>query len=812
MRRISIGLLIIAMTTLMVELALVRVFDVIWHSNMAYMIITMVMFCFGLSGVFLSLWPVTQKSKIHKTLTILAVIFGVSVILPLPALNNLPIDFNGFYSTPIKTSLMFLLMYFFLALPFFIGGMILTILFSGFADRIQKLYFWDLLGAAIGCIILIPFLPRVGPAGILVIGGGLGFISASLFSNKKSISLALSIIGAFIILIPLYKSYTATDLAGRYFEFKHHIAKRGVKNDINAGKLEVSFWDPISKIDIIGQKRWKHVAYDGGSQSSFIFPFDGNYKKLRDSLPEATTENFGGQNVYISHAIKEGTNPDVLVIGSAAGQETKAALTFGANHVDAVEMVGFVLQAGKTIYQDYNGGIYTHPKVTTHRGEGRSFLRSHDKKYDIIQIYSNHTTSSIAAGSGAMATTYLQTTDAYKEYFSHLNNDGILHINHHVYPRMVTTAAKAWKEMGRGDFRKHVLVFSVTNMRENLPTLLIKMTPWTKKEVSDLRSWFWGHTKLVEDPYLPENSMLSDEFYSGELSQETIDNVPFRVMAATDDRPYFNFLRKEWAHYNKAYPERYMDYSTAALLSSQYLYYSPETKKREKRLIPTDIVHLFVTSAASLIFAFVFIFFPLIFARAGKTKWHYKFHSLGYFSCLGAGFITIELVFIQIFMKLIGFPLYTYSVVVFALLVAAGAGSYASNMLKIRPNNLWSVPFLGILSTVALFLLVYQPYFDYFLTFPLIVRIIAAVILLVPTGFFMGMCFPLGILTIKSQPNGAIAWAWGMNGLFTVIGGILSVVASLYLGFSLTLLLGALIYLIAYLLYAKLRKIAPAIS
>lgn len=55
MRRISLGLLLIAMTT---QLVLVRVFDVIWNANMAYMIITMVMFCFGLSGVYLSFRPV----------------------------------------------------------------------------------------------------------------------------------------------------------------------------------------------------------------------------------------------------------------------------------------------------------------------------------------------------------------------------------------------------------------------------------------------------------------------------------------------------------------------------------------------------------------------------------------------------------------------------------------------------------------------------------------------------------------------------------------------------------------------------------
>ena len=55
-------------------------------------------------------------------------------------------------------------------------------------------------------------------------------------------------------------------------------------------------------------------------------------------------------------------------------------------------------------------------------------------------MFSNHTSSSIAAGTGAMATTYLQTAEAYKEYFSHLKDDGILHINHHIYPKMVATA------------------------------------------------------------------------------------------------------------------------------------------------------------------------------------------------------------------------------------------------------------------------------------------------------------------------------------------------------------------------------------
>ena len=86
---------------------------------------------------------------------------------------------------------------------------------------------------------------------------------------------------------------------------------------------------------------------------------------------------------------------------------------------------------GKNEYSNYIGALFRHPLVSVYIGEGRSFLRSSDKRYDIIQIFSNHTSSSVAAGTGAIATNYLQTSDAYREYFSHLSENGILHINHY---------------------------------------------------------------------------------------------------------------------------------------------------------------------------------------------------------------------------------------------------------------------------------------------------------------------------------------------------------------------------------------------
>lgn len=800
MNRIALSLFLTALTTLMAELALVRIFDVIWHANKAYMIITMVMFCFGLSGVQQSLWPVRQDERLRAKLAGLAFFFGLFLLALLPAINSLPLNLANIQASSGKDIAAFAAMYLLLATPFFLSGLFFTIIFSAYSKDIQRLYFWDLAGAALGCLILIPFLPHIGPAGALFLGGGLCWITAGLLAEGRFWRRLLPLMGIAAAAIPLVKSFTADSSADRYFEFQHHVSKRGVLESFAAETVEISRWDPISKIDVIKTGGAKHIAYDGGTQSSFIYPFDGDYARLRAALPDATTANFGGQNVYLSHWLKRDSGQEVLIIGAAGGQETKAALTFGAKHVDAVELVGFVVNIGKELYKDFNGGIFTDPRVTAHVDEGRSFLRASGKQYDIIQIYSNHTSSSIAAGSGAMATSYLQTAEAYTEYFQRLKPDGILHINHHVYPRMVTTAAKAWKDMGRTDFRRHVLVFQAKDgVRDNLPTLLIRMTPWTEAEVAQLRTWFRGHTRLAEDPFLPEQSMLSDEFYSGELSKATAALVPFRVTAATDNRPYFNFLRKRWDRYNRSYPEKYMDYSTAGLLSSQYL---------SDRVVPNDLEHLVIVSAASLLFALIFVLVPLLFSKAGRTRWPGKLASLGYFSCLGGGFIIVELVFIQIFMKLIGFPLHTYSAVVFAMLIAAALGSLCSGKMGISPQQRWLLPFAGTVLSVLLFIAVYPAYFSHFLAFSLWSRVAAAVLLILPAGFFMGMCFPLGILAVSRQPEGAVAWAWGMNGLFTVIGGIASVLISIYLGFNLTLLAAVLIYALALVLFIRMREAA----
>lgn len=789
-----------AISTLMIELSLIRAFDVLFYPNIAYMIITCAIFAFGLAGIYSVLRPLKAPATVQSFLSSRAFLFSIATLAILPVTNLLPFDFYALKSDFSTQFLYFLGIYLALVLPFFLAGLVFTNLFATYAKSIQTLYFWDLAGAAVGSVVLIPFLPVIGPGGILFCAAGLGLFASALFSRRKAWSALATLFGLVILILPF-------DRSDGYYDFIEHQNKRGVKTARESGMIEHTIWDPISKIDVMydGEKYgwFRHIAYDGGTQSSTFYEFDGNFTYLREHIAEEIRTQFWQRGVLASHYLKQDTDQKVLVIGSAGGQEIKAALTYGASHVDGVELVGAVVELGKTKYAQYIGNLFSNPKVNVQVGEGRSFLRASRKKYDIIQIFSNHTSSSIASGTGAMSTTYLQTADAYQEYFEHLTKNGVLHINHHYYPKMVTTAAFAWAQTGRTDFQRHVVVFEREG-EDTLPTFLIKMQPWTLEELNQLKELFYADFpgdpnvyRLVEDPLYPENSYLSGEFYTGRLTPELAKQVDFRIEPSTDNRPYFNFLRKNFAPV-EIDPMQFMSESMAGPLNNYITLNSMS--------IPIDVAPLIIIGTISLFLAGAFILLPLRYSEVGKSKWPSKSVSLLYFSCLGAGFIIIEFVFIQIFMKLIGSPLYTSSIVIFMLLLSAGVGSFATGKWNITPANRWQLPFLGIIATVLLLLIVYPFVFNFFLASALVIRILVACVLIFPLGFFLGMPFPLGILTLENLPRGAVAWAWGMNGLFTVIGALAGVVLSITWGFQATLLIASLQYVIALLVFAKIRS------
>lgn len=918
--RMKMGLGLTTLATILLELCMVRVFDVILNPSMGYMVVTAAMFALGLGGIYVYLLH-PSRSRLVRLLPPLSLGYGVTALALLPLLNLLPFDMNFGGSLWVQI-LSWAGLYFVLITPFFIGGIIISIVFSVCSSESHGLYFYDLVGAGLGCLALVPLIPYFGPGGLLFVIAAFLCLAGVLYSSipLSRVAWIVPLIVALII-VPLVRD--------NYFEFRGHGNKRGIDQWISDGKREYVRWDAVSKLDVFNvHPHAKYFALDGGQQASWLAAFDGDFSRFSQQMESSPDTYYFGLN-SVAHYFKQGTEADVLVLGAAVGGETKAALVFGARHVDAIELVGAMVSAAKGRYADYSGNIFNHPKVDYTVGEGRTFLRSTRKKYDIIQMFSNHTSSSIAQGSGALGAAYLQTAEAYIEYFEHLKEDGVLSINRHIYPRMLTTAALAWDRMGRTDFARHVVVLERFT-QDTLPTMLIKMTPWTAAQVEKVHQYVnreqtreierasvsrpsekilagqpysgsfiarceeldalplligtynqpslaypvtlkihagptWDAMAVTVDgrfigdnqevkfdlplpigdvtgqeiffqvtadnndpdkafsvwldeqggPSLPadivgavkpytivfhplalEDNLLPARFLQQPFPEELAAEADYRLTPVTDNQPFFNMIRKTPERLSTG-TSKYIDGGTVNVLNSQLLPF-----------LSRDLISFFVVGVVSIIFACVFVFVPLLGSRAGKARWQGRGWYLLYFSCLGAGFIIIELMLIQIFTKLIGYPTHTFATVLFSLLFAAGIGSAASKRWKLHQQRRWSIIFVAILCTGAVFVAVYQPLFSLLLQAALPLRILSAVAMMVPIGFFLGMPFPLGMYRLGQVAPEGIPWAWGMNGFFTVFGGFVSLLCAFFLGFQVALLLALGIYLLAWGAFQRIDAVS----
>jgi hypothetical protein len=79
----------------------------------------------------------------------------------------------------------------------------------------------------------------------------------------------------------------------------------------------------------------------------------------------------------------------------------------------------------------------------------------------------------------------------------------------------------------------------------------------------------------------------------------------------------------------------------------------------------------------------------------------------------------------------------------------------------------------------------------------LAVRIAATTALLAPIGLLLGMAYPLGISILRRFSEGLVPWAWGMNGVMSVVASVLAVYIATQVGFTGAFLSGVAAYVLA---------------
>ena len=171
---------------------------------------------------------------------------------------------------------------------------------------------------------------------------------------------------------------------------------------------------------------------------------------------------------------------------------------------------------------------------------------------------------------------------------------------------------------------------------------------------------------------------------------------------------------------------------------------------------------------------------------------------LAYFGALGAGFMLIEVAVLQRFVLLLGHPVYSLTVTLFSLLLGTGLGSLISRRVPLeRVRRVTVRALVAVALVAALAALVLARLVDLAIPWPLAVRIVAAAAVLIPLGVLLGIGLPGGMrLLDKARPE-IVAWGWGMNGAFSVVGATLAIFIAMNWGFSVAFWIGALTYLLA---------------
>ena len=168
--------------------------------------------------------------------------------------------------------------------------------------------------------------------------------------------------------------------------------------------------------------------------------------------------------------------------------------------------------------------------------------------------------------------------------------------------------------------------------------------------------------------------------------------------------------------------------------------------------------------------------------------------AFAYFAIIGLAFMLIQIAFLQRFSVYLGHPTYTFSIILFLMILSAGLGSLASERIDLeRHRRIVWLP-IGIAAAVLVETLLLQPVVDLTVGWGLAGRTLVVTAFVAPLACALGCCFPLGLRLVGRHSDRVSAWMWGVNGACGVMASILAVMGSMWLGIHVNLLIAAALY------------------
>ena len=768
--------------TLIFEITLTRVFSVAQWYHFAFMTVSLALLGFGASGTFLALSPQLLKRDLTKLLATLCLLFSISVVGSYLISDHVP--FDSFQIAYNRRQLIYLAIYYLsLAVPFFFTGLGIGVLLAARPDQAGKIYFANLIGSGLGCLLALAMLSLVGGEGAIIFASLSGTLAALGLAYRRSwvrFGLALGLAG-----------FLAACLSRPPAIFEINMSPyKALSNALRYPGARVAYrgWNAFSRIDVVesdGIRSAPGLSYtypEAPPSQKGVFTDGENLSPLTAASPgtDLTFLDF----LLVSLPYKLLPRPHVLILEPGAGLDVLLAVHNEATDVVAVDSNPLVIGLVQDRYVEFAGNLYHLDKVTVVTEDGRSYVHRSGEKFDIIQISLDDSFKPVTSGAYSLSESYLYTTEAFVGYLNHLAPGGVLVVHRWLQTppsesvRALTLALSALQRMGAEDPAENVI--ALRSLYTAL--LLVKRERFTSREIEIIKSFSQDERfDLIYYPGIrPDEvnrySVLEEPYYYNTYLQmlESQDRTslyaryPFDITPPSDDRPFFfHFFR--WQQ-------------TPQIIQALGKTWQPFGGSGYFVLLALFILALF----ASLIL----ILLPLSFLR-GRGQVREGKRLFLYFLLLGVGYLFVEIPLLQRFILFLGHPIYAFAAVLFTLLTFSGLGSLLSPRLPLRKA------LAGLIVIIPCYPFLLPHLFRWLLGGGLAFRLLASVIILAPLGFLMGFPFPKGIRLTGSIAPGLIPWAWGINGCASVLSSILAVMIAISYGFSWVLVLGGAAYALA---------------
>ena len=782
---IPAGLFLTTLATLLIEILSSRLLSVVTWYHLSFFAVSLAMLgmAAGAVAVFLGgrrYAGDNARTAVARTAISFAVAIPIShlvtLYIPLPSVasSGIPIALGALAASTIA-----------LTIPFFLSGIVVTIALTRLGGSIGRLYAWDLAGAAAGAAAVVPLLEWISLPSAFLAAGAAAAGAAWCFqhlADRRRLAVPLG------MLLVLLAAAVVNEQGGGLLRPRSSKDRWLPPTEV----IDRAAWNSHTFVQI--QKAFRREPFYWGAGARAVrAPITSAWMVIDGDAGTVLSEWDGRRESleWVRHDVTAAPyylrRGDVAVIGVGGGRDILSALWGGNRRITGIEINGLLVETLTRTHRDF-AGVANVAAVTIVHDEARSYLTRTAHRVDVLQMSLIDTWAATGAGAFTLTENGLYTREGWRVFLEALTPSGVFSVSRWYHPdrgsetnRLVSLGVAAALDRGIADPRAHMILLA----RDNVATLMVSPSPFTPDDrVTVLRLAAEEQFEVVLSPWttakIDRHEALARSRSHAELAAAAADPL-IDYSAPTDARPFF---------FNQIKPR--------ALLEDL-----PRESIAWGNAGATMTLAGLCGVAAVLVGAI--ILWPL--SRAGRPAMPQGTFSaaLGYFALIGAGFMFIQIAFLQRFSVLLGHPTYTFSIILFSMILCTGIGSFVSDRIALggRARLMW-LP-LAIAGLVALLGVALDPAMRAAAGANLAGRTAVVLAFTAPLSLLLGCCFPIGMRLVGRLSAPATAWMWGVNGACGVMASIVAVAVSMWLGIGVNLAIAAACYL---LLALPLRALA----